>query len=115
MTRPKRRRASAITTKLTPAMAATVKGMLARGDRQSDIAAYLSINQGRIHEINVGQKFSSVPAATELPEPGPYVFIQKSRHERAALVEEIISRISADLQRAIDTLRAQHVGHSGGA
>lgn len=59
---------------LTPADAHVVKGMLLRGDRQSDIAAYFSVNAGRISEINTGKRFGEVPAAPSamLPLPGPY-------------------------------------------
>lgn len=54
--------------------AAVVKGMLARGDRQSDIAAFFKVNSGRICEINTGRSFVGVtPALPEqLPPPGPY-------------------------------------------
>jgi hypothetical protein len=54
--------------------AAVVKGMLARGDRQSDIAAFFKVNGGRICEINTGRTFVGVePAAPgQLPPPGPY-------------------------------------------
>jgi hypothetical protein len=54
--------------------AAIVKGMLARGDRQSDIAAFFKVNSGRICEVNTGMKFADVPAASpdQLPPPGPY-------------------------------------------
>jgi hypothetical protein len=53
---------------------AVVKGMLARGDRQSDIAAFFKVNSGRICEINTGHTFVAVePAAPgELLPPGPY-------------------------------------------
>ncbi|MCS3692026.1 hypothetical protein ABIF07_001058 [Bradyrhizobium elkanii] len=53
---------------------AVVKGMLARGDRQSDIAAYFGENGGRIAEINTGKRGPSVVAAAQdqLPPPGPY-------------------------------------------
>lgn len=49
--------------RLDAADAALVKGMIARGDLQSDIAAYFRTNSGRISEINTGQKFSEVPPA----------------------------------------------------
>jgi hypothetical protein len=51
-----------------------VKGMLLRGDRQSDIAALFGINSGRVSEINTGKRFAEVAAAPsgELPPPGPY-------------------------------------------
>lgn len=59
---------------ITQEMARLVKGMLKRGDRQSDIAACFLINGGRIAEINTEAKFPEVSAAPldELPPPGPY-------------------------------------------
>ena len=64
-----------------------VKGMLARGDRQHDIAAHFGVNGGRIAEIATGQKFSDVPVAdpAKLPEPGIFV----SLLDRAALAGAI--------------------------
>lgn len=55
-------------------MASLIKGMLKRGDRQSDIAACFLINSGRIAEINTGQRFMEAVAAAEidLPPAGPY-------------------------------------------
>jgi hypothetical protein len=54
--------------------AAIVKGMLARGDRQSDIAAFFKVNGGRICEVNTGAKFAGVRAAPpdQLPPPGSF-------------------------------------------
>jgi hypothetical protein len=59
---------------LTEQDAAIVKGMLQRGDRQHDVAAYYGVNGGRIGEISVGKNYRwVVPApAWELPSPGPY-------------------------------------------
>jgi len=36
------------------------KGRLADGEKQHDIAADFGINQGRISEINTGQRFAHV-------------------------------------------------------
>lgn len=54
---------------------AIVKGMLARGDRQHDIAAYFGENGGRIGEISTGKRGQGITAAPshELPPPGPYM------------------------------------------
>jgi hypothetical protein len=54
---------------------AVVKGMLLRGDKQHDIAAYFGINGGRVAEISTGQTGPSVTAslAEDLPPPGPYM------------------------------------------
>jgi hypothetical protein len=59
---------------LTEANAAIVKGMLARGDRQHDIAAWFGVNGGRIAEIASGTRFwwKEVAAPQELPPAGPY-------------------------------------------
>jgi hypothetical protein len=53
-----------------------VKGMLARGDRQHDIASYFGVNGGRIGEIATGD--NNYPNAqptpeADLPPPGPYM------------------------------------------
>jgi len=53
-----------------------VKGMLNRGDRQHDIAAYFGVNGGRIAEVATGD--CAYPNAepmelAKLPPPGPYV------------------------------------------
>ncbi|MGB9152697.1 MAG: hypothetical protein WCD70_06385 [Alphaproteobacteria bacterium] len=60
--------------KLNKKDAALVKGMLGRGDRHHDIAAWFGVNQGRIAEINQELTFSNVVAASEpeLPPKGPY-------------------------------------------
>lgn len=75
MPRLKRPKARAITPALNGHVASLVKGMLARGDRQSDISAYFSMNAGRVSEIQV--KFPNVVAApaSELPPPGPYAVV----------------------------------------
>jgi hypothetical protein len=58
---------------LDEADAAVVKAMLARGDRQHDIAAWFGVNGGRIAEIATGFTFHWVePTTGDLPPPGPY-------------------------------------------
>ena len=61
--------------RLNVEIAAAIKGMLARGDKQSDIAACFLTNGGRISEINTGTRFSEVEAARpdQLPPAGPYI------------------------------------------
>jgi hypothetical protein len=44
-------------------MAALIKGMLGRGDKQSDIAAFFGINSGRVAEINRHQTYQFTRAA----------------------------------------------------
>ncbi|NIJ35318.1 hypothetical protein [Sphingomonas oligoaromativorans] len=62
-------------TRLSADEAAIAKAMLARGDRQNDIAAFFGVNPGRISEINTGKAHVAVmPAARDLlPLPGPYL------------------------------------------
>jgi hypothetical protein len=49
--------------------AAVIKGMLARGDYQHDIAAHFKENAGRIAEIKNGQKFADVKPAPVIGVP----------------------------------------------
>ncbi len=60
---------------LTKQDAALIRGMILRGDRHHDIAAFFGVNQGRIAEIKDGTRFPGVlPAdADELPPMGPYL------------------------------------------
>jgi hypothetical protein len=60
--------------KLSVQDAALIKGMLDRGDRQHDIAAWFGINGGRIAEVARGSRFPDVTAAAihDLPPCGPY-------------------------------------------
>lgn len=48
---------------LTAEQAAIVKGLLARGEKQHDIAGYFGVNGGRIGEIAKGHKYAEVKAA----------------------------------------------------
>jgi hypothetical protein len=68
------KRACASGISLSEGDAAIIKGMLFRGDRQHDIAAWFGVNAGRIAEIATGFRFSRVQRADddELPPPGPY-------------------------------------------
>lgn len=71
---------------------ALIKGMLKRGDRQSDIAAYFGVNSGRIAEINTGERAAEVLAAAEyeLPEPGPYIVLP---HRFKTALEHVLKQI----------------------
>jgi hypothetical protein len=68
------KRAEASGIHLGEADAALIKGMLTRGDRQHDIAAWFGVNGGRIAEVATGARFSWVTEAKleDLPPPGPY-------------------------------------------
>ena len=91
--------------RLNDEVAAIVKGMLLRGDKQSDIAACFLINGGRISEINTGKRFGDVVPAPEplLPPPGPYPsFFDIWKHKRGAWRARVALENVADLiQQAI--------------
>jgi hypothetical protein len=88
---------------LTTQDAAVIKAMLARGDRQHDIAAWFGVNGGRIAEISTGQRFSWVKAADgTLPPPGPYMNARQAAEAQAALVE--VRAALAAAERAIAKL-----------
>ena len=53
--------------RLTDKDAAIIKGMLARGDRQHDIAAWFGVNGGRVAGIANGKTHQSVKAASKKP------------------------------------------------
>lgn len=51
---------------------AIVKDMIAKDDRQYDVAAWFGVNSGRIGEISTGAKFAEVKPA-DLPPQRPYL------------------------------------------
>lgn len=85
MKRRPRAKSSGIT--LSSVDAAVAKGMLRRGDRQHDVAAWFGVNPGRIAEIATGAAFDWVDAADEddLPPPGPYPTGKQAMEARKAL------------------------------
>ena len=91
---------------LSAADAALIKGMLRRGDRQHDIAAWFGVNSGRVAEIATGARFDEVEPApvSGLPPPGPYPKVREAVAAIAALAaakkalavaEETIKRYAA--------------------
>jgi hypothetical protein len=56
---------------LTAEQAGIVKGLLARGEKQHDVAAFFGVNAGRVAEVAKGYKFADVPPSPkrELPTP----------------------------------------------
>lgn len=83
-------RAKSSGVRLTEFDAALAKGMLARGDRQHDIAAWFGVNGGRIAEIANGSAFAWVHAAIEdLPPPGPYPTGRQASEAQAALEQAL--------------------------
>ena len=91
-----------------------VKGMIARGDKQHDIAAYFGVNGGRVGEVSSGKcDYPNAPAATadKLPPPGPYVGartvfeIKETLQEAADLIAEA-GATSDESRLAIEALKA---------
>jgi hypothetical protein len=91
---------------LSAADAAVVKGMLKRGDRQHDIAAFFGVNGGRVAEVASGQNFYWVEAqVSDLPPAGPYMSGKAAFEAKKALTEirtdlkELLSRLDAELTK----------------
>ena len=84
-----RRRAEPSGITLSAIDAALIKGMLRRGDRQHDIAAWFGVNGGRVAEIATGARFDEVgpSPASVLPPPGPYPKVREAVAAIAALAE----------------------------
>ena len=95
-----RRRANSSGIHLSKADAAQVKGMLARGDRQHDIASWFGVNGGRIAEIATGVTWGWVaPAdADELPPPGPYLSGRAAHAAMTALADAKAALAAAEQQ-----------------
>ncbi len=83
----------------------TIIGMLNRGDRQSDIAAWFGINAGRVAEINLkyrqGVRKLNGHDGQDLPPPGPYIVSARSAHvaeETLLALRDLIDDALRDLQ-----------------
>jgi hypothetical protein len=80
-------------------------GMVARGDRDHDIAAWFGVNQGRIAEAKAGSHGQLTPtSADQLPPSGPPGV--KGRRLRNALnnIGEVLQ--AGDAAKALDLLNA---------
>jgi hypothetical protein len=82
--------------------ASIVKGMLRRGDRQHDIAAWFGVNGGRVAEIANSYRFADVSAAASemLPPQGPY---PKAREAVAAITA--LATVRQALATAEETIK----------
>lgn len=102
-------RAEASGIRLSEADAAVVKGMIERGDRQHDIAAWFGVNGGRIGEISSGDKFDWIDAAPtdELPPPGPYLSGRSAQAAIDALerAKEALLDAVSDIDQALTDTR----------
>jgi hypothetical protein len=73
--KPLKRRAESSGVPISPDDAAAIRGMIMRGDRKHDIAAFFGLNPGRVSDIEAGKRFPDVKPAQqdELPPKGPYL------------------------------------------
>lgn len=92
-------RAEASGISLNSVDAAIVKGMLSRGDRQHDIAAWFGVNGARVADIKAGKTFPEVKpeAVSTLPPPGPYL-AGKDAHAALKALETVAQTTHAALQ-----------------
>ena len=60
---------------LTEEQAAVAKGLLLRGEKQHDIAAFFAVNGGRIAEIAKSKTFASVKLVTRFESQPPPCFV----------------------------------------
>jgi hypothetical protein len=69
--------------------ASLVKGMVQRGDRHHDVAAWFGVNQGRIAEVLADDLHpgSPIAPAKDLPPPGPYTSGRSAQRAITALEE----------------------------
>ena len=90
---------------ITDEVAAVIKGMVRRGDRQMDVAVFHAINQGRVNEIvrgtRSGKKYAHVQPAPidKLPEPGPYVIVSRVTHDKGMVAQGMVSELRLLLER----------------
>ncbi|MEL7344836.1 MAG: hypothetical protein AAFN59_08240 [Pseudomonadota bacterium] len=73
-----------------------VKGMLARGDRQHDIAAFFGVNGGRIGEVSTGEsEWASVEPLPEdqLPPKPPYPSPHETLNAKAS-IDALVRKVS---------------------
>lgn len=86
-------------------------GMVARDDRDHDIAAWFGVNQGRIAEVKDGSKFGVVQAAApnSLPPKGPPGI--KGRRLRASVdqaLKSLATGNNADATRKLQEAIARY-------
>jgi hypothetical protein len=95
---------------LTGAEIAIAKGMLLRGDKQHDIAAYFGVNSARINDIyqhtrGIGVGVDPAPEH-DLPPPGPYLAGRSAIRARETLkaLRDLIDGVLSDIDLYEDRL-----------
>lgn len=96
---------------LTASDASLVKGMVSRGDRKHDIAAWFGVNQGRIAEVQSGYLYPEAVEAstTELPPPGPYTSGKAAHSAMLALKEakKILTETISNIDKTLSEMKAE--------
>lgn len=106
----------------THSTVAIIKGMVARGDRQMDVAVFHGLNQARINELvngtgAWGKAFKHIVAAEPetLPESGPYAVVGKVGYDKlrvaASVPLDLLQKIAADLDAIKKELRNGRSSH----
>lgn len=90
---------------------AQVKGMLARGDKQHDIAAHFAVNSGRIAEIATGKVGNGISPASAraLPTMPPVTATRRFFAPGQSLEEQIATFDSLAKQGPFDVARAHYI------
>lgn len=99
---------------ITVEQAAVVKGLLMRGEKQHDIAAYFGENGGRIAEIAKGDRHPNVAPAPKnrLPTPEqmvPWGFIMAEARKALEIARMGIASAEARLNEIQDRLQSAAV------
>lgn len=101
--------------KLNKNDARIVLGMVGRGDRHHDIAAWFGVNQGRIAEVQEGS-FGGISAASsnELPPKGPPGIKGRRLHSRVGAIVSKLENAEIQQEDAVSALidaLAEYDGH----
>jgi hypothetical protein len=85
-----------------------ILGMVARDDRDHDIAAWFGVNQGRIAEVKDGSKFGTPAAAhtSTLPPSGPPGIKGRRLRDSCGAIAAFLSRGPSGLAEAQSALQA---------
>jgi len=92
-------------TALNEEQAAIVKGLLARGEKQHDVAAFFGVNAGRVAEVAKGYKFAEVAPAAKRDLPTPAVI---SLGYASHVVLQALSIIEIAVRSARERILAGH-------
>jgi len=86
--------------------ASVVLGMIKRGDREHDIAAWFGVNQGRIAEVKKGDygTLSPAPAQELLPSGSPGIKLRCLKASVDRAVEKLQDQSNLDAAGALQIL-----------